>query len=126
MDNLIGTTIAGCRIDAKIGEGGMGGVYKAHHLALDIPVAVKILRPVSDVPDAQKRFLREARIAARLRHQHIVGVLNVGHEQGHDFIVMEYVEGESLQSMMKRRGRLPPDEAATSSRKISSLTQRVW
>ncbi len=110
MENLIGSTIGGCRIDAKIGEGGMGSVYIAHHLALDIPVAVKILHNVSDVPHAQERFLREARIAARLRHPHIVAVLNVGCEQGHHFIVEEYIDGESLQSVIARKGKIPPEE----------------
>ncbi len=113
MDDIIGSTIGGCTIESKIGEGGMGCVYKAHHIALDIPVAVKVLHRAGDILYARERFLREARIAARLRHQHIVGVLNVGNENGIDFIVMEYVDGENLLSTIKRKGKLPPEEAVT-------------
>jgi len=78
MNNLTGKIIGGCRIVSKIGHGGMGAVYKAHHLALDIPVAIKILQPLSATEGAEERFLREARIAARLRHPHIIGVHDVG------------------------------------------------
>ena len=111
MENLVGKTIGGCRIEAKIGQGGMGVVYRAHHEGLDIPVAVKVLTNLSEIPDAQERFLREARIAARLRHPSIVGVLNVGCEEGIHFIVMEYVEGTTLQQRMTRRGKMSPREA---------------
>jgi serine/threonine protein kinase len=111
MENLEGKTIGGCRIGEKIGQGGMGVVYKAHHLGLDIPVAVKVLTNLSEIPDAQERFLREARIAAKLRHPSIVGVLNVGCEENIHFIVMEYVEGTTLQKIIEKRGKLPPREA---------------
>jgi ankyrin repeat protein len=57
MENLIGTTIGGCSIAAKIGQGGMGVVYKAHHVALDIPVAVKVLNNLSEMPDTVRRGL---------------------------------------------------------------------
>jgi predicted Ser/Thr protein kinase len=111
MEDLIGTEIAGCRIESKIGQGGMGAVYKAHHLALDIPVAVKILTSLSAVDKARERFMREARIAAKLRHSNIVGVLNVGTERGIDFIVMEYVDGRNLREVLAERTALPREEA---------------
>lgn len=111
MENLIGSIIGGCKIEAKIGEGGMGVVYKAHHIALDIPVAVKIMRTLADVPDAQERFLREARIAARLRHPNIVAVLNVGCEEDCHFIVMEFIDGESLQARIARKVKISSEEA---------------
>lgn len=104
MDSLVGTTIGGCRIESKLGQGGMGTVYKAHHLALDIPVAVKVLKNIADIPNAEERFLREARIAARLRHPNIVAVMNVGCENGTHFIVMEFVEGDSLQARISKSG----------------------
>jgi len=111
MEELVGTTIGGCRILEKIGYGGMGTVYKAHHIALDIIVAVKVLKPLSDVPDAKERFLREARIAAKLRHPNIIGVTNVGCENGVHFIVMEYIDGKTLQTIISEKGRMEPQEA---------------
>jgi serine/threonine protein kinase len=111
MDTLIGNEIGGCRIESKIGQGGMGAVYKAHHLALDITVAVKILAALTVVDKARERFMREARIAAKLRHPNVVGVLNVGTERGIDFIVMEYVEGKNLHDVLAERGAIPRDEA---------------
>jgi serine/threonine-protein kinase len=105
--------LGGCRLVKKIGEGGFGAVYKAHHLALNIPVAVKVLvsrRPGGDAP-VEERFLREARIVARLKHPNIVGVLNVGSEDGIHFIVMDFVEGCSLQVLLKEKGRLPVPSA---------------
>jgi len=100
--------LGGCRIVDKIGEGGFGAVYKAHHLALNIPVAVKVLiskTPGGNAP-GEERFLREARIVARLKHANIVGVLNVGSEDGIHFIVMDFIEGSSLQVLLREKGRL--------------------
>jgi len=111
MNNLTGKIIGGCRIVSKIGHGGMGAVYKAHHLALDIPVAIKILQPLSATEGAEERFLREARIAARLRHPHIIGVHDVGCEKGLHYIIMEYIEGRDLLSIIKETGGIKPDEA---------------
>jgi hypothetical protein len=104
-----GQIVGGCRLIRKLGEGGMGAVYQAHHLGLDIPVAVKILPPafVERNADAVSRFLGEARAAAKLKHPHIVGVYNVGCEAGIHFIVMELVEGGSLQDVLRTAGRLP-------------------
>jgi hypothetical protein len=90
----------------------MGAVWKAHHLALDIPVAVKLMLPLEALGlDAGERLLREARAAAKLRHPNIVGVFNVGEEDGIRFLVMEFVEGQSLQKILDERGALPVDEA---------------
>ena len=110
--SLAGRTIGGCRLLCLLGVGGMGAVWKAHHLALDIPVAVKLMLPLQTLgPDAGERMLREARAAAKLRHPNIVGVFNVGEEDGVRFLVMELVEGQSLQKMLDERGCLPVDEA---------------
>lgn len=111
MEDFIGSTIGGCRIEEKIGHGGMGTVYKAHHLALDITVAVKVLKPLSDVPDAKERFLREARIAARLHHPNIVGVTNVGCDNGIHYIIMDYIDGKNLQDIIVETGKIEPQEA---------------
>ncbi len=109
-DNLIGQVIGGCRIEKKIGKGGMATVFKAHHLSFDMPMAVKILHPhlAESNPNMVERFLREARAAVRLRHPNIINVMNVGEEKGIYYIVMSYVEGGSLAMMIKENGKVPP------------------
>jgi serine/threonine-protein kinase len=109
---LAGTVVGGCRLESLLGVGGMGAVWRAHHLALDVPVALKLMLPIKGVdPNAGERLLREARAAARLRHPNIVGVLNVGEESGLPFLVMELVEGQSLQELLDARGSFPVSEA---------------
>ncbi len=110
--SLAGRVIGGCRLLHLLGVGGMGAVWKAQHLALDIPVALKLMLPMEALgPDAAERLLREARAAARLRHPNIVGVFNVGQEAGVHFLVMELVEGQSLQRLLDERRALPVGEA---------------
>ncbi len=105
---VLGRTIGGCRILYRIGGGGMGGVYKGHHLGLDIPVAVKILHSylAEKDPIFVKRFIREARSTAKLQHPNVVGVLNVGYEDGVHFLVMPYVGGGSAAARVEKMGRL--------------------
>ncbi len=111
-DPLIGKTLGGCRISRKIGSGGMGAVYEALHLGLDKKVAIKILPPeFTSHATALERFQREARAAAKLEHANIVQVLNVGNEGGYNFIVMQFVEGESLGRLVSQRKALPWQEA---------------
>lgn len=104
-----GQNIGGCQLVRKLGEGAMGAVYQARHVGLDIPVAVKLMTPslAKSDADAAERFVREARLAAKVKHQNIVEVLNVGQEGGIYFIVMELVEGGSLQDLLSGEGRLP-------------------
>jgi tetratricopeptide (TPR) repeat protein len=106
-DQLIGQTVGGCRLFYKIGGGGMGGVFKGRHIALDIPVAVKVLHAhlADKDPIFVKRFIREARSAAKLQHANIVGVMNVGLEDGRHFLVMPYIGGGNAASMLARIGR---------------------
>jgi serine/threonine protein kinase len=118
MDPLLNTVIAGCRIEEEIGRGGMGVVYRGRHLGLEIPVAIKILRPIDNKVGTEERFLREARTAARLRHPNIVGVLNVGCEQGLHFIVMEYVDGKNVFSLIEQQGKIALPEALRIARQI--------
>ncbi len=106
--------IGGCRLLHLLGVGGMGAVWKAHHLALDIPVALKLMLPLEALgPNAGERLLREARAAAKLRHPNIVGVFNVGEDAGVHFLVMEFVEGQSLQKLLDERGALSLAHALT-------------
>jgi hypothetical protein len=80
---VVGKIVGGCRLLYKLGGGGMGGVFRGHHIALDIPVAVKILHAhlAEKDPVFIKRFIREARAAAKLQHPNVVGVMNVGFEK---------------------------------------------
>jgi len=95
-----------------LGHGGMATVELAHDLELDRPVAIKRLAASLATNDEFKqRFVREARLAARLSHPNIVAVYDVGEDDGLPFIVMEYVDGETLADLLHRRGRLEPDEA---------------
>jgi tRNA A-37 threonylcarbamoyl transferase component Bud32 len=109
QDNpLRGLVLAGCRIDGVMGKGSAATVYKAHHLALDVPVAIKILHPAekrSHTPMAQ-RFLKEARVIARIKHPNIVAVMNAGEEQGYSFIVMQLVVGGSLASALQKKSKI--------------------
>ena len=95
------------QIIRTIGEGGMANVYLAHDTILDRDVAVKILR--GDLADDEKfvrRFQREAISASSLSHPNIVEMYDVGEDDGQYYIVMEYVEGKTLKSLVKRRGAL--------------------
>ena len=106
--DLVGQEIGGCVILEKIAEGGMGSVFKAKHKALDRIVCVKILSPaLADDKKAVGLFLTEARAIAEIDHPNIVFVYNVGKERGYHFIVMSYIEGESLSSIVRRRPNLP-------------------
>ncbi len=99
-------------IEGEIGRGGMGVVYRARDERLHRRVAIKVLPPeLAFQKDIRERFTREAQTAARLSHPHIVPIHDVGEGTGLVYFVMGYVEGESLAARIKRRGKLPPEEA---------------
>ena len=107
-EERIGTFIGKYRLDAMLGEGGMGVVYRATNQSTGRPVAIKLLRDQL-VPDttARKRFQREARAAASLRHPNVVDVLDLGtSDDGAAFLVLELLQGESLGQLLERHGRL--------------------
>ena len=95
-------------ITRRLGEGGMGAVYKARQVSMDRPVALKILpsRLASDETYV-KRFYREARVSARLNHPNTVRGLAVGEADGHHYFAMEFVDGPSLRQILDRSGTLP-------------------
>ena len=95
---LKGTTLAGkYRVIEPIGKGGMGVVYKAEDTKLKRTVALKFLPPeLADSPEAGERFMREAQAAAALSHSHICTIHEINEEEDQSFIVMEYIEGQSL------------------------------
>jgi len=112
-DPLIDMVLGNCRLVSKLGEGGMGAVYKGHHEGLDIDVAMKILPKhlAEKNPDFIDRFRREARVAARLNHPNVVNVMNVGEEEGVHFIIMEFVKGIDLKEFIVKKGSLELVEA---------------
>jgi DNA-binding NtrC family response regulator len=111
-DPLVGTILGGCRIIGRIGMGGMGVVYRAEQLRLNRPVAVKVMRStvVGEDPVCAARFMEEARIAARLEHPNAVQVYDVGQQDGRHYIIMQLVAGESVRALLRRKGKLSPQE----------------
>ena len=100
-------------LDRPIAEGGMGAVWRARHLKLDIPVAVKVMSPaLAASASARARFEREAKAAARLTSPHVVEVHDYGVEGDAPYIVMEHLNGEDLSARLAARGRLGVEETA--------------
>src|SRR5207245_10268859 len=95
----------------RIGRGRMAGVYKAVH-QLGQVVAIKVLPPSkAKNPQLLARFQREARLAIRLKHPNVVRAFQVGETRGLHYLVMEYLEGETLEEALQRRGKLAPPDA---------------
>jgi serine/threonine-protein kinase len=101
------------RIERKLGSGGMGVVFAARHEELGELFAVKLMRVQdAELEETSKRFLREARAAARLRNEHVARVVDAGKdESGRQYLVMEYLKGRNLGDVLHERGALPLDEA---------------
>jgi hypothetical protein len=98
-----GSQIGRYEIQRRLGRGGMGSVYVAHDPVLGRMVAVKVFAGDLDIPDARERFSREARAAAALNHPNIVTIYDFGEYASQPFIVMEYVAGETLLAMIRRK-----------------------
>ena len=102
-----GTRLGPYEVLAPIGAGGMGEVYRARDTRLDRTVAIKILpQQLAATPEVRQRFEREARAISSLNHPHICALYDVGHQDGTDYLVMEYIEGETLAARLSR-GPLP-------------------
>jgi serine/threonine-protein kinase len=119
---LLGTLLGGrYRLDAEIGRGGMSTVFRAFDTVLERAVAIKLMhREIAADSDQLERFRREARSVARLNHPHIVTVIDAGEEPSQDgdggagetpYIVLEYVEGETLKQLIRREGSLEVTQA---------------
>jgi len=113
VSTLLGTCLNGrYRLEARVGTGGMSSVYRAIDETLERPVAIKLMnREIATDSDQLERFRREARAVAQLSHPHIVGVIDYGEDQGRPYIVLEYVEGETLKERIRRNGELEISEA---------------
>src|SRR5256885_5779554 len=98
-----GTRLGPYEIESPLGAGGMGEVYRARDTRLDRIVAIKILPShLSENPEAKQRFDREARTISSLNHPNICSLYDVGHQDGIDYLVMEYLEGESLADRLRK------------------------
>ena len=119
------------RVFGLLGQGGMGAVYKAEHVHMGRVVALKVISPALVGSDAAvRRFHQEVQAAARLHHPNIVTAHDADQAGGLHFLVMEFVDGESLAETARRRGRCrPPRRATTRVRRrwaCNTPTSRAW
>ena len=121
-DPHVGETLAGkYLIEELIKSGGMGSVYRGKHILMDKRVAIKVLRPSLAMDDAVvARFSREAKAASRISHPHAVNVTDFGEsENGVVFLVMEYLDGQTLKEIIKKEGAMPLDRTIEIVRQVS-------
>ncbi len=112
--------IEGYQLLERLGSGAMGSVYRAHHQKLDIPVALKVLRPSLASSRTQiERLKREAQLAARLNHPNVVRSLDVGESNGFHYLVMEFVEGQTARDLLSK-GPLPEKDALAIARQVAA------
>jgi serine/threonine-protein kinase len=112
MRPVPGSAFGAYQILAELGQGGMGHVFTAHHLALDRQVALKVLgQDVSGNQEYRQRFVREARAAARLNHRNIVQIYDFGEIESTAYLAMEFVPGASLGDRLRTDGKLSETEA---------------
>ena len=127
---MIGSQIGSYKILDKLGEGGMGVVYKAVDTSLDRIVAIKALSAeLAHNPDLEQRFRAEAKAQANLNHTNIATLYAFLVQDGTAWMVMEYIEGETIADMIQRRGPIPGagSRSASSSRRCSaSATRTAW
>jgi streptogramin lyase len=107
-----GTTFAGYRIDAVVGRGGMGVVYRALDLSLERPVALKLIAPeLVEDERFRARFLREPRLAASLDHPNVIPIYEAGEHDGQLYLAMRFVGGSDLKTVLEGTGEVPPERA---------------
>ena len=126
MTLAAGTKLGPYEILSLLGAGGMGEVYKARDTRLDRMVAIKVLpSSVSSSPESRQRFEREARMISKLSHPHICALHDVGREGETEYLVMEYLEGETLADRVAK-GALPLEQTfATARRSPMRSTRRT-
>ncbi|HEX6315272.1 MAG TPA: serine/threonine-protein kinase, partial [Gemmatimonadaceae bacterium] len=120
-----GTRLGPYEIVSSLGAGGMGEVYRANDSRLGRTVAIKVLsEDLAAAADLKIRFEREARIISSLNHPHICTLYDIGHQDGTDFLVMEYLEGETLAARLTR-GPLPLDQALRCATEVAAALDRA-
>ena len=120
-----GVKLGPYEIVSAIGAGGMGEVYKARDTRLDRTVAIKVLpEHVASDPDLKQRFEREAKTISSLNHPHICTLYDIGSQDGIDFLVMEYLEGDTLAHRLAK-GALPLDQALTVAIEIADALDKA-
>ena len=120
-----GTTLGPYSVTAKIGEGGMGEVYKARDTRLDRTVAIKVLpEHVAADPDLKQRFEREAKTISSLNHPHIAAIHGIEEAEGTRALVLELVEGPTLADRIAK-GPIPLDEALPIAKQIAEALEAV-
>ncbi|GAA3803899.1 serine/threonine-protein kinase [Streptomyces phyllanthi] len=118
---LVGRQIAGYRVEAELGRGGMAVVYQARDLRLDRRVALKLLAPELARNDTfRRRFTHESRVAAAIDHPHIVPIFEAGETDGVLYIAMRYVAGRDLRQLLDREGPLPIPAATRIAAQVAS------
>ena len=109
--SMVGRQLGAYKILSLLGAGGMGEVYRAKDTRLDRTVAIKVLPAgISNKPDMRQRFEREARVISNLSHPHICTLYDIGRQDGIDFLVMEYLEGQTLADRLNK-GAVPMNQA---------------
>jgi eukaryotic-like serine/threonine-protein kinase len=98
---------------AMLGEGGMGAVYKVRDREVDRLVALKVIRPeLAAQPEILKRFKQELILARQVTHKNVIRIFDLGEADGVKFITMDFIDGQDLKSLLKEKGKLPPEQAA--------------
>jgi serine/threonine protein kinase len=125
MPLRLGAKLGPYEILAPLGAGGMGEVYRARDARLDRTVAIKVLPDhLAANPDLRQRFEREARAVSSLNHPHICALFDVGQQDGTDYLVMEYLEGETLADRLSR-GPMPTDQVLQCGIEIADALDRA-
>src|SRR5438876_6034942 len=122
---LVGQKVGPFLIDMELGSGAMGTVYRATYEKSGQRVAVKVMSPAISSETAQARFEREGEILKQLNHPNIVRLYGVGKAHGLRYYAMEYIQGESLDKVMQRRGRLPWEEVVALSQQLCAALQHA-
>src|SRR5262249_40625787 len=125
MPLATGSRLGPYEIQSALGAGGMGEVYKARDIRLDRIVAIKVLpETLAADPQFRERFDREARTISQLDHPHICALYDIGEQDGTSFLVMQYLEGETLEARLKK-GALPLDQALQVATQIADALARA-
>src|SRR4030081_1781639 len=125
MGIATGTKLGPYEIQSPLGAGGMGEVYRARDTRLDRIVAVKVLPAnLSSDPSLRQRLEREAKAVSKLSHPHICTLHDVGHQDGVDFLVLEYLEGETLEHRLER-GPLPLEQVLQNAVEVADALDKA-